>query len=58
MGVHIGDRVRLVPGSRWVFRVLEVVGAFALVAAEPDDGGGEPFGVLTATLIPVGEQPW
>ncbi|MER7448911.1 hypothetical protein ABTW96_01320 [Nocardia beijingensis] len=57
MGVHVGDRVRLVPGSRWVFRVLEVVGAFALVAAELELDGHEPFGVLTATLIPVGEQP-
>ncbi|MEU2038507.1 hypothetical protein [Nocardia niwae] len=56
MEVRVGDRVRLVPGGRQAFRVLEIVGAFALVVTEPDLNGGRQFGVLTASLIPNDEQ--
>lgn len=56
MGVRVGDRVRLVPDGQQAFRVLEIVGAFALIATEPDLNGGRQFGVLTASLIPSDEQ--
>ncbi|MFE7743084.1 hypothetical protein [Nocardia sp. NPDC057455] len=56
MDVRVGDRVRLVPGGRQVFRVRGIVDVFALIATEPDLDGGRSFGVLTASLIPIDVQ--